>query len=56
MDCRLLQDASKFVRSMAVAKKRPGKKLRQVIDLEKDRRNVVEPSPTPVGDRATCVD
>jgi hypothetical protein len=46
MDCRLLQDASKFVRSMAVAKKPPAKNLRQVIDLEKDKRNIVEPNPT----------
>jgi hypothetical protein len=40
---------------MAVAKKRPEKKLRQVLDLEKDKRNNFEPSPTPVRDRAMCV-
>jgi hypothetical protein len=55
MDCRLQLDASKFVRSMAVAKKRPGEKLRQVLDLEKDKQNKVEPSLTPVRDRAMCV-
>jgi len=40
---------------MAEAKKQPAKKLRQVIDLEKDKRNKVEPIPTPVRDRAVCI-
>jgi hypothetical protein len=35
--------------------KASGKNPRQVIDLEKDRRNDVEPSPTPVVDRAMRV-
>jgi len=39
MDCRLQPDASKFVRSIAEAKKQLAKKQRQVIDLEKDKRN-----------------
>src|SRR2546430_3124716 len=35
--------------------KAAGEKLRQVLDLEKDKQNKVEPSLTPVRDRAMCV-